>query len=255
MEVSSLIHRILSSKLYKTSTRKSNIYAAMLNPVNSELVLQLKEYLQEEYNTPEYLNPDLSNLENYLENTSEQEPITVSEITEEPVMDTPQTDVKTTNTNETTNSYFAPDVLLEEMGNISEDTTDISNVTEENSDVTVTQSVHSTGTSITASSFAYCSFNMPDVSNEIKGLLNSKMETTGVNRVTYLVVPNELWVYYDDKINLNNVMGPVLELLNAASYTYLQFNRLARTDNAIVFQVELMSSTTMLPSNEVGDNG
>ena len=61
--------------------------------------------------------------------------------------------------------------------------------------------------------------------------------------------------YYDDKINLNNVMGPVLELLNAASYTYLQFNRLARTDNAIVFQVELMSSTNMLPSNEVGDNG
>ena len=38
-------------------------------------------------------------------------------------------------------------------------------------------------------------------------------------------------------MNLNNVMGSVIELVSALGYANLEFNRLARSDNAIVFQI------------------
>ena len=43
-------------------------------------------------------------------------------------------------------------------------------------------------------------------------------------------------------------MQNTIELLNAASYHYLVFNRLARTDNAIVFDI-----TDTDTSNVLGD--
>lgn len=62
-----------------------------------------------------------------------------------------------------------------------------------------------------------------------------RQDTCGVDRVQFK--DDEVWVYYNDKINLNNVMSVVIEVLNAANYTYLEFNRLARSDNAMVFQI------------------
>ena len=76
-----------------------------------------------------------------------------------------------------------------------------------------------------------------NIAFEIKGLLNAKADTAGVVRVN--VKNDEVWVYYNDDTNLNNVMTPALESLNAASYAYLIFNRLARTDNAIVFTLSI----------------
>ena len=84
---------------------------------------------------------------------------------------------------------------------------------------------------------------------QIKGTLNAQIETSGVNRIL-VKDKQELWVYYNDDINLNNVMGPVIELLNAAGFTYLAFNRLARSDNAIVFEIQLISTNTV----EVADD-
>lgn len=70
----------------------------------------------------------------------------------------------------------------------------------------------------------------------IKGTLNSKDDTSGVSRVG--VKDNkEVWVYYNDNVNLNDVMVPVIEQMNASGYNYLEFNRLARSDNAVVFVV------------------
>ena len=51
----------------------------------------------------------------------------------------------------------------------------------------------------------------------------------------------ELWIHYNDSINLNNVMEPVIAVLNAANYFKLDFNRLARTENAIVFSITVAS--------------
>ena len=70
----------------------------------------------------------------------------------------------------------------------------------------------------------------------IKSILNAKDDTSGVSRVG--VKDNkEVWVYYNDNVNLNDVMVPVIEQMNASGYNYLEFNRLARSDNAVVFVV------------------
>ena len=50
-----MLQSIYASKLYKTSTRKSRIKAAVESPVNVELVAQLAKSLDEEYKTDEYL--------------------------------------------------------------------------------------------------------------------------------------------------------------------------------------------------------
>lgn len=70
----------------------------------------------------------------------------------------------------------------------------------------------------------------------IKGTLDAKDNTSGVSRVG-VKDDKEVWVYYNDNVNLNDVMVPVIEQMNASGYTYLEFNRLARSDNAVVFVV------------------
>lgn len=70
----------------------------------------------------------------------------------------------------------------------------------------------------------------------IKGTLNAKDNTSGVSRVG-VKDDKEVWIYYNDSVNLNDVMVPVIEQMNASGYTYLEFNRLARSDNAVVFVV------------------
>lgn len=70
----------------------------------------------------------------------------------------------------------------------------------------------------------------------IKGTLNAKDDTSGVSRVG-VKDDKEVWIYYNDSVNLNDVMVPVIEQMNASGYTYLEFNRLARSDNAVVFVV------------------
>lgn len=71
----------------------------------------------------------------------------------------------------------------------------------------------------------------------IKGTLNAREDTAGVLRVRVKKDPCELWIYYEDKVNLNNTMPAVIEVLNGTAYTYLEFSRLARSDNAIVFDI------------------
>jgi len=69
----------------------------------------------------------------------------------------------------------------------------------------------------------------------IKGTLNAREDTKGVNRLQ--VKEDELWIYYNDDVNLNDTMVEVIGVLNSTGYTYLKFNRLARSNNAIVFDI------------------
>ena len=71
---------------------------------------------------------------------------------------------------------------------------------------------------------------------DIKGLLNSNSDTSGVSRVS-VKDDKELWIHYNDNVNLNDVMVSVIELVNQSGYSYLEFNRLARSENAIVFVI------------------
>ena len=110
-------------------------------------------------------------------------------------------------------------------------------------------------TQVTAS----CGVSLPridvtdDMKNEvesIKGTLNSQQLTCGVTRVA--VKNDEVWCYYNDSVNLNEVMVEAIDLVSKAGYSYLEFNRLARSDNAIVFVIIKNDTARMLaPEQEV----
>ena len=72
-------------------------------------------------------------------------------------------------------------------------------------------------------------------SDAIKGLLNSRADSTGAVRVA--IEGTELWVYFEGDVNLNEVMEPAIAALNASGYTSLNFKKLSRPDNAITFEI------------------
>lgn len=99
---------------------------------------------------------------------------------------------------------------------------------------------------------AACGVSLPridvtdDMRNEvesIKGTLNSRQLTCGVTRVA--VKDDEVWCYYNDSVNLNEVMVEAIDLVSKAGYSYLEFNRLARSDNAIVFVISICKTAEL----------
>ena len=70
----------------------------------------------------------------------------------------------------------------------------------------------------------------------IKKLLNDQEDAQGVVRVD--IDDKDVWIYYDDKVNLNDVLDNVISIIKSNGYDMLKFSRLARTDNAIVFDIK-----------------
>lgn len=79
------------------------------------------------------------------------------------------------------------------------------------------------------------------VPQDLKQKLNDNEATAGVIRVAKK--NDELWVYYDDKINLNNIMIDIIEFISNLGYSGIEFNRVARSENAMVFQITSSGDT------------
>lgn len=240
---------IYASKMYRNSKNKAKIKAAIENPINKELVLQLREYLDE----PEVVDiPDVDPVDADVTDTLDNSSTTSEGSLNSVPMSKPSAHsrVGQAELSDMFDVDDSSDDSTADVGTEPDDTDD----TDDNSDDledTVEESTKAAGTSITSASCINCD-NLLDVISEIKGLLNLRDDTCGVNRV--LNKDNELWVYYKDSVNLNNVMGTVIELMNASGYTYLEFNRLARTDNAIVFQISILDSNNKVePVRGVND--
>lgn len=212
-----MLEAIFASKLFKDNKYKDKIVSNINDPINSELVKQLRESLDSDaINKLDDINSKLESDEKPDENFN----------------DLPESDDNNDDEDKSSESDEDNDTQ----------TTDIE------------ESVRLNGEPIEAQTALYqepkFDFNVSDHLDEIKGLLNAKDDTAGVSRI--IVKNNELWIYYEDKINLNNVMTPVIEILNAANYSYLEFNRLARTDNAIVFEITtVVDQTTALEGEDI----
>ncbi len=215
---------VFSSKLYQTSSRKGKIQAAFTNPINSELVKQLGEYIGDEY---EFQNTQEENddFEEKLPNNKHEENVQ------------PNLDDTSPNPDEIKLSEKYSDELNADGASAFDKTQKLQSNETEDDNESADSSSRIKGERITACTkpFSETYVTLSGLAGEIKGTLNVREITQGVIRVG--VKNDEMWIYYNDDINLNNVMSPVLELLNAANYYYLVFNRLARTDNAIVFTI------------------
>lgn len=228
---------IFASKFYKASTRKDGIKAALSDPINHELVQQLHEYIDDsEWRRVKELEQQNTVQEEAVEQPTEESHGESTETSVDNDSSTPSISHSAPSSPHKSDHHLS-DMLKEEEGG--EEIPD-QPTSEESSDteqaVTVSESIDVDSTTIEASFLTIPSISVAKQTDSISGLLNANAETTGVRRCT-MKSENELWIYYNDSINLNNVMEPVITLLNASDYSYLDFNRLARTDNAIVFSV------------------
>lgn len=222
---------ILASKLYLTSIRKKEILAAIQNPVNAELVSQMKEYLDEEFISPEYLSKSSD------------------DISDEP---STSDDAISKDSNKHSSGYSSGGSFGGSGGGLSglgenymdDDIDDSEGSDDDNLDIDDSGDYSNVpddsqpsddDTSISESTRISASNELEIPLDSIKGSLNSREDCSGVIRVAEK--DNELWIYYNDDINLNNVMTSVIDLLGASGYSYLEFNRLARSNNAVVFDI------------------
>lgn len=242
-----MLKRILNCKMYRSSTRQGSILAAFQDPINKELVTQISNYLDEE---------DVAEIVEDTNQDPENRIVHVTNISSENDVESLKEDIDDEKDDGSVNiaDIIDSDKPIDNKDDIDdsiEDNQDLEDSSDEDENVPVEESLKSTGDKITAS-VVCTNIQIPKIANEVKGLLNLSQDTAGVVRVTYQLASNEFWVYYEDKINLNNVMNQVIDLLNAAGYTYLQFNRLARTDNAIVFQFDAITSQMIVSA--IGKN-
>ena len=243
----SALNAIYACKLYRTHANKDKIKAAMESPLNVELVQQLAEYLNDdgvaELNRSK--NSEGSSSKPLNQNKSQDlddTPSTRSAPTPN-VGDTPVDDDSIANNgpNPVVDDNTVTDIDSEEVGEIED----------------VEQSTKISGHSVNSATTLYNNdsthsvLTMSSVAEVLKGTLNSRQDTAGVIRAK--VKENELWLHYNDLVNLNTVMVPVIEFMNAAGYNYLNFNRLARSENAIVFEICLADTDVTVMGAEKDD--
>lgn len=223
------VNAIYASKLFKASKRKDKIRAAAENPLNAELVIQIPDYVDDEFKVSSKSKSAETSSSPDTDDKDSKERIRPSE----------------SHASSGGGGHFAPsggadhhlsDMLKDEEGPAPdfEKSSEASESPEPASSENDSSEGVEESTNITQPSITACT----EISTEIDsiiGLLNSREDTAGVCRG--LVKEDELWLHFKDSINLNNVMEPVIALLNASNYTTLNFNRLARTENAIVFSI------------------
>lgn len=248
---------IFASKLYKASSRKDRIQAALNSLGNSELVQQLASSLDEEYKTPTNLG-----VEDQVNEESEVDDDLIVDEEIDPENDLVTIDdmansMKSSGSHSPAPSHHSsapssspdkesddkPDVDTSELmpdspaleDEAPKKVTKIEKKTEEPTEAS-TKVTATTEVKINPVPAAATDLNI------LKATLNNREDTAGVSRIAEK--ENEIWIYYKDEVNLNTIMTNVIEMLmNSADYKNFTFNRLARSDNAIVFEVTLESYT------------
>ena len=214
---------IFASKLYKASSRKGRIQAALIAPSNLALVQQLAENLDDTYKTPENLgvepekettdNLDLSDFESNESIDPSKDLMTMKDIPSHSGSHSfggmsSGPDIPEELDNESPEGES--ELISESPGN---------DISEDESEPT------EASTKIKATTLEELGM--------LKSILNSRQDLSGVTRIAEK--ENEIWIYYNDDINLNNIMTDIIEYLMNNGYEHFEFNRLARSDNAIVF--------------------
>ena len=236
------LKKIYASKLYLTSNRRDKIRAAIQDPFNSELVQQLSDYLDDD--AQEQLNDIVEEKHKEAEAEAQQ-----NQPSEDEGRDMPGPDDMSDlpdDRNVFSPSYHGgggpsgdmgdgPDIFDMPEGGEGPDGGGEGPEPSSEPDAPVEEATAIYG-KVTADTALDDKINEVSADAEvIKGTLNSREDTAGIQRIT--VDDKEFWIYYKDEVNIGDIMVNVIEALNGAGYTYLSFSRLARSNNAIVFDI------------------
>jgi hypothetical protein len=225
----SCMEAVMASRMIRSDVQREHIRAALENPINTELVKQLESYLGDK--AKEELSAAKAEIAKKV--ADKKDAREAEEMEETQVMNTDAQMTAPAGRSMPTIEMRRPPVPDIETPDLPGDFES----SDDESEPEVDSSSKVRGKKITASSAVKLS-KLIDTTVEIKCLLNEKDTTSGVIRAA--VKEDELWVYYNDSTNLNTVMGDVIDAL-ANPYPWLAFNRLARTDNAMVFVLDFVN--------------
>lgn len=221
---------IYSCKLYKTHPRKDKIKAAISNPINTELVSQLRSYLDDEYQ-PLADRPEPDIADDLREGADDLSSDVNDGGSSGSLGPRPTSGSLSAKFDALLGDEGASDDFTDsDMGDLDSDADDDVDDTDLDTEDETAGELEEIGESTSISTST--DVNLTDA---VKSSLCQYPELSKFNRV--LEKNNELWIYYNDDVNLNNIMGSVIEQLVDDHLDQLEFNRLARSDNAIVFQV------------------
>lgn len=243
---------ITACKLYKSSPRKQQILIKASSAIKTSKALNVQQPWQVDVpaNKQDTANAEIEDVDTNQQGDDElpvndkrhATALKSNVHTRKPSSSEPSshssTDEGASKTDTDTNTPNASDNTLNASSGAADDSSDTSSSLD-NVD---------SATNVTAS----CGVSLPcidvtdDMRNEvesIKGTLNSQQLTCGVTRVA--VKDDEVWCYYNDSVNLNEVMVEAIDLVSKAGYSYLEFNRLARSDNAIVFVISICKTAEL----------
>lgn len=210
---------VLSSFVYSGSSRKLAILAAANNPINTELVTQLVGYLDEKYLKPKEEAAPIKPAESRAKHAADKlDSKSADQVASQPKSSRSSFSIR--DDSRSLASMFGDDVDESEPEPEPEPEPTVDDKTstepvEPESEVESSTQIPDTFESISASAAA---------------ALNAFDATAGVRSTK--VQGNELWIYYKDDVNLNSVMESVIDSM---PNSIVEFNRLARSHNAIVF--------------------
>lgn len=210
---------IYSSKLYKASSRKDKIRANINNPINVELVQQIADYV--DANEPKQLDTKVNEPSESVVKRS----------------DHPAPNRSADKINYSSESDVSPSDDIEPMPGLIADDKTISDEPqpaqpEDESAEEINESEKLTDDTVQGVEGICSSIDI----NQIKDELNDSPLTEGVIRVANKA--REIWVYFNDNTNLNDIMVNVIDSIFSRYGAQLEFNRLARSENAMVFLEE-----------------
>lgn len=207
---------IYSSKLYKASSRKDKIRANINNPINVELVQQIADYV--DANEPKQLDTKVNEPSESVVKRS----------------DHPAPNRGADKINHSSESDVSPSDDIEPMPGLIADDETISDEPqpaqpEDEPAEEINESEKLTDDTVQGVEGICSSIDI----NQIKDELNDSPLTEGVIRVANKA--REIWVYFNDNTNLNDIMVNVIDSIFSRYGAQLEFNRLARSENAMVF--------------------
>ena len=205
--------------MFRSSSRKNHIKANIANPINVELVQQIQDLTDDSEDTSEKVNPS--------ENRSERKILKGPSSSPSGGSYSPSfsDDIEPSE-----DDIFIPDESNDESDKDekTDDSINLDNSDELNDEDVSDENVES--------SEAITAVVEDDVDiNQLKSILNESSSLTyGVSRISER--KNEVWIYYNDDVNLNPMLSDIIYTVESSKFKNLEFNRIARSDNAVVFE-------------------
>lgn len=226
-----MLERIYASKMFAASKNQDKIAKALVDPLNGELVQQLRSYLDDDFLKEAKEHREEVQLSQPKESSSDEFDSRPDE-NPAPSHDRDSSNPRPAPRHSSTSDFSE----LSEMGvPDANDGLDLDNETPEEPDNSESQSSEDTSDEISEATDITSDVCRLDT-DEIERCLNEDSQSSGVRRVT--LSGSELWVYYKDNINLNSVMDATISKVTDMCPNW-KFSRFARTYNAIVFSSDL----------------